>query len=572
MLNEIFEIANQAYILQQKSDSEEIDSRNWREWMKMFKQRESIKTAYVEGKPDPDKDDDQIVGQAKVEVEEEATEASEWLLNDEELTDYLKNQGQWKTELVTAEPVNVAEILAAGEPTGGKGAKGVPAEGKLDEADMIIPNDLPKNNILGDVIEQIIYINYEGEKDIVKPEVPNHLPLKVAILGKSFAGKKTQAEMLAQKYNLVQYHPYELINEAIERAEEELEEIDEEHVQKSQENIEESKKPQENAEEQMDGDKIEEKNEEGDQPQDEEVEQELIKESSNADDKPVEKVELNEEAEKAPPKVESKKNVDRKLSKDVIIDEGADHIEVIQEGSNEEVLDIEADFQRHGSHDSHRLMPKQEKFEKLRRNIFREVGREMKEQLLRGDEINETMIVDLLIAKIKADFSYMTQEQIDDDLRKVIQTEEEIKRKIGEAETLKGKSFKNQKPIDIDALKQELEELGKFTKYGWILVDFPSSITQAHDLEAKLSGYLPSIDREISERNEKLTSACRIIEPSDKPNIRDTLIESGMDAVLWLEATREECRRRALGRRIDVTNGHEYHIDDNPPSTTNPPL
>ncbi len=32
----IFEIANEAYILQQKSDSVDLDQRNWREWLQLF--------------------------------------------------------------------------------------------------------------------------------------------------------------------------------------------------------------------------------------------------------------------------------------------------------------------------------------------------------------------------------------------------------------------------------------------------------------------------------------------------------------------------------------------------------
>lgn len=32
----IFEIANEAYIHQQKSDTEDLDPRNWREWQQLF--------------------------------------------------------------------------------------------------------------------------------------------------------------------------------------------------------------------------------------------------------------------------------------------------------------------------------------------------------------------------------------------------------------------------------------------------------------------------------------------------------------------------------------------------------
>jgi hypothetical protein len=36
LFDAIFEIANEAYVHKQKSDSEEIDSRNWHEWLQLF--------------------------------------------------------------------------------------------------------------------------------------------------------------------------------------------------------------------------------------------------------------------------------------------------------------------------------------------------------------------------------------------------------------------------------------------------------------------------------------------------------------------------------------------------------
>ena len=565
MLNEIFEIANQAYIHQQKTDSEEIDDRNWREWMKLFKQSKSIRRTYVEGKPDPDEDDDKVVGQTQVDVDEDTAEIPHKVLDDEELTDYLKNQGQWKTDLVNGEgnKFNVAEIIGGGEPTGGKGGKGAPVEAKLDEKEMEIPEGMPKNHILGDVVEQIIYLNYDGEADIVKPDVPSHIPLKVSIIGQSFSGKKTQAQILAEKYNLKQYHPYELINEAIERAEEEIEQIDEKHADIQEQEPE--------PEDQQD------MNESPEEPKADDSQalpegEDAIPEENKTPEEPTEEEQKEDpEVEEEPQQEEQPTDPQEEIEK-VAATEENESLEIIKQGSQEEILDVEADFQRHGSHDSSNPMSGQEMMEKQRRNAFREIGRKMKLQLESGSEITETLVSDLLVAKIKADFAYKQQAEIDEDVRKVIEREEEIKEQIQQAESIKGKSFKNQAPVDEENLKKELEELSKFTNYGWILVDFPGSLSQASSLEAKLSGYLPSIDKEICMRNEKLTSACRIIEPSDKPNIRDTLIESGMDTVLWLETSKEECRRRALGRRIDVLNDNEFHIDDHPPPTANAPL
>ena len=52
-------------------------------------------------------------------------------LDDKELFDYLKNEGQWNANIVTSNKPNIEQILTgAGEaqPTGGKG-KAAPAKG-----------------------------------------------------------------------------------------------------------------------------------------------------------------------------------------------------------------------------------------------------------------------------------------------------------------------------------------------------------------------------------------------------------------------------------------------------------
>lgn len=49
-------------------------------------------------------------------------------------------------------------------------------------------------------------------------------------------------------------------------------------------------------------------------------------------------------------------------------------------------------------------------------------------------------------------------------------------------------------------------------------------------------------------------------------------MRSGLDAVIWIDSTRDECMRRALGRRFDPINEKVYHIEDQPPFTTSAPL
>jgi hypothetical protein len=84
---------------------------------------------------------------------------------------------------------------------------------------MVVPDQAENNFFLGDAVEQIICLNHEARSDLKKPKNPHHLPLKLALVGLPFAGKRTQAELLAAEYNLNVYKMEELVELAIEFAE-----------------------------------------------------------------------------------------------------------------------------------------------------------------------------------------------------------------------------------------------------------------------------------------------------------------------------------------------------------------
>ncbi len=73
----IFEIANEAYILQQKSDATELDSRNWREWLQLF----------IEDMP-VSKTLSDLIEQTELPETQEQANAK---LDQRELNDYLEN-------------------------------------------------------------------------------------------------------------------------------------------------------------------------------------------------------------------------------------------------------------------------------------------------------------------------------------------------------------------------------------------------------------------------------------------------------------------------------------------------
>ena len=85
----------------------------------------------------------------------------------------------------------------------------------FDEADLELTDVPMKNHIFGDVIEQLIKLYYPPRADLKHPATPNHLALKLCLIGYPFAGKKTQAQIIKQKYGLDVYSMDELVQEAI---------------------------------------------------------------------------------------------------------------------------------------------------------------------------------------------------------------------------------------------------------------------------------------------------------------------------------------------------------------------
>jgi hypothetical protein len=77
-----------------------------------------------------------------------------------------------------------------------------------------------------------------------------------------------------------------------------------------------------------------------------------------------------------------------------------------------------------------------------------------------------------------------------------------------------------------------------------------------------LSGYVPKTELDSIQREDELKESFLLAKPSDRVEPPVQLIKSGLDAVIWFDTARQECLRRAVGRRFDNLNEKMYHIQD----------
>ena len=171
------------------------------------------------------------------------------ILDENEFYEYQNNKGQWNPELIpesafiTLKPDDLTFNYTPPATTQEtnkkeKGGKNVnPGKGgandkakpenieemmKLeDPKDLIIPKENIKNCLFGDLIGILIDIKYEEEKKKYQEERESqknlfrYIPIKIALIGKDFSGKRTQAKILSENFPLKIYDLGNLVKEAL---------------------------------------------------------------------------------------------------------------------------------------------------------------------------------------------------------------------------------------------------------------------------------------------------------------------------------------------------------------------
>ena len=207
-----------------------------------------------------------------------------------------------------------------------------------------------------------------------------------------------------------------------------------------------------------------------------------------------------------------------------------------------------------------------------------------KEELMKKIEIPDKTLLNLLIYQINKDFpndvnsrfnlitdlnnKYIKYQELQSNIKSTenkIQEEEEKENEESSKKKKPSPILTNLKK-ELDSLEKELEKLKPELYIGFILLNYPKTLSQANQLENYVTGYISEFDKPLDEKEIKLFSYSNIIDIPIKKNSNHELIHSSIDIIFNLNVEKDEILRRFNGLRYDPKENKLYHIEDNPPN------
>jgi hypothetical protein len=216
MVELIVDIVEEAYTYQQINDTEEIDERVWREWTQLFINDHSLFNTGLANRNllsrQSDKmDNDGILSEGALSKTSFYSTSPYTLidrtLDDTEFMDYINYNGQWNKSLIPQSAfnkLNLNDFIENNVQTNikGKNVQITKEDIRDDDTDnLVIPKENIKNPYLGNLIDILIEIKHED--DYNEPRRKNlfkYIPIKLALIGQDFSGKKTQAKILSENF------------------------------------------------------------------------------------------------------------------------------------------------------------------------------------------------------------------------------------------------------------------------------------------------------------------------------------------------------------------------------------
>ena len=258
MTDLIIDIAEEAYVYQQTNDTDDIDPRVWREWTQLFINDQPLSSGALQEcldennitnkLEDNESNKDELVDSVmspymmsnyntkycqtyySAYTQETGYRSLDKILDDCEFYDYINFLGQWSREIIPSSgftTLNYNDIMELNTPvnvpqTGAKNNKNVQPQSKIaeeplreeDPDNLVIPKDIELNPYFGDLIDNLIDIKYGEDQKINRNIIFSHIPIKLALIGADFAGKKTQAKILSENYPFKIYNIDNILKKA----------------------------------------------------------------------------------------------------------------------------------------------------------------------------------------------------------------------------------------------------------------------------------------------------------------------------------------------------------------------
>lgn len=191
---------------------------------------------------------------------------------------------------------------------------------------------------------------------------------------------------------------------------------------------------------------------------------------------------------------------------------------------------------------------------------------QLKDQIDRNERMNDEIIVDLLVNMIVNDYTNTNTTVSIDELVIKSKRKAEIQEELLKIrEEMQGKKGKNRQKEE-QTLINELNKLNTNTISGFIVIDFPSNLTQSRLLEKYFTNYVTELEKPVFELLKVKENLNFVFDSYIKPHYSKQTAYSSMNKIIYLDCDTEECVRRSIRRRIDPNTGNIYHLDDNPPN------
>ena len=181
-----------------------------------------------------------------------------------------------------------------------------------------------------------------------------------------------------------------------------------------------------------------------------------------------------------------------------------------------------------------------------------------------NEKINDEVLVDLLILKLKMDFSLRDLEQ---EKLSIKQNREEINQLNELIENIKEeqKTKPKNRQKDLEKAIQDLEKIYNNSFYGFILINFPENLEQARLLEFKINNYSQPIEGNKSEED-VLKENIMYAFDNEIQEKKSSINESTINYFFNFEIPQDKIFERLDNRKLDPQTEIIYHMIFNPPN------